>query len=178
MKKRNRGHTLVEVIVSMVIITLMIVLVAQLSVNSWRYVRYGSAQSDQFAGARTLMNNLSEAIMASNEVYDTSPDLLTVRRTYYIGGPEVKIISYKMEENKHKLFDIYKIEYPLDYDPKEPSKHIAVGGRKTLVAKNVSECTVKQDPSNPKLYNITMELTNLDPKIPKFNIKTKVLRKK
>lgn len=176
MKCGKLGHTLIEILITMVIISLILTLVAQLSISSWKYLMYGTAQSDQLESARILINNLSEAVMSSDELFASSRDILTVKRTYYINGPVTKIISYKLEKNENNLFNVYRVEYPLSYNPNDLSTYIP--SNKTLVAKNVTNCSVRLNSSNPKLYDISMEIVNLSPKIPKFNLATRAMRKK
>ncbi|MBI2252501.1 MAG: hypothetical protein HYU63_07200, partial [Armatimonadetes bacterium] len=104
--------------------------------------------------------------------YPQDKDLITLSKTFYAdSGLETAVIGYRMEKTQDDLYNIYKVIYPLNYDPNNPPPPKSI----LLLGERIKDYNLT---FSEKLYNINFILVSRNIYQPDLNLSVKIMRRK
>ncbi|MFH1452881.1 MAG: prepilin-type N-terminal cleavage/methylation domain-containing protein [Armatimonadota bacterium] len=169
MRKKTKGFSLVEMLLVCGIFLMVIVLAGDLFVNGWIYTRRAIPRTDQLRTSRRVVNDITDNIMMSKEIYSVDP--LVLAKSYRDTSANIitEIIGYIPEKQTNILSNMYQVNYRKPYIPSNPQ---IISSK--LLGKNIRKCEITTDNS---IYNIDLVIFSPSPEEDDITLKTKVMRK-
>ncbi|MFH1452876.1 MAG: prepilin-type N-terminal cleavage/methylation domain-containing protein [Armatimonadota bacterium] len=169
-KKKNKGLTLVELMIVCGVFLLLIVLSGDLFMKGWKYTRFAMPKTDQLREARRIVTDMGMDIMTSANIamsgidgedgFATYTDEIALIKKFYndtIEGEPV-YMGYRITKNSEDdLHTLTKYTYGQPYDPNK----LKITNSKTL-SERIKYFKIIPDKEN-NLYTIELKVASANP---------------